>query len=441
ECSGRVTDLKTVGRGVGAGGGGGPSQFIEEMNHEVRTAQIEFEASMLMLTRDNPAVIQRVLKEKGLVSDLRHWHSFGWAFGNPDLAAAAARLVARDFRSDQFNSLNPRPFSEVDLRRKVERIEGTKSMPGLRAQLIDRLGAKSPVLQEYEDSDHMVLSLGAIDILRSSKARNREEYVLERQGQFKEILKVDLDETSVILLRDYFAESDIFIPSIRQAMRGSINLSKARFGFHGIDYARQNVFNIYHTLGAIAVAATKGAEGTGRRAVEMSRAGESLATERLLGLRKAYWRECDAAGIVGERQESGDDGAVIPEERPASEALLRLYRGLAANEDVKPFDLRPTYVWPARDEKTFELDLGRMSNSDVNAQGVEKRLRGILIRKLSPEKFERLLIPVHIDPTSRRVEVYVAGADEATYSIVENALTGADAMPEGHTLARIINLN
>ncbi|MEZ4750893.1 MAG: hypothetical protein R3B54_09810 [Bdellovibrionota bacterium] len=441
ELSGQFTDFKTLEIALDPGRAPDAAQLIEEMNHEVRMAQIEFEAAMLILTRDNPEIINRLLKEKGLVSDLRHWHTFGWSFGNPDLAGAMARLVSRDFHSDRANSITPRSFSERDLQRAVARVEGGEGKLGLRRELIARLGASSPVFQKYEDTDHPVLSLLAIDILRSSTARNREEYVAERQRQFKEILKVELDEKAVILLRDYFSEADIFIPSIRQAKRGAINLSKARFGFHGIDYARQNVFNVYHTLGALAIAADRGVEGSGRRAVELSRAGEVLATARLTKLQMAYDKVCDAAGVEGERQKSGDDGAVIPGEHPSSAQFLRLYRGLADVEGVMPFDLRPTYVWPVKSEKTKELDIARMSTSGVNAEKVEKTVRGHLIGKLSEQAYQKLLIPVHIDPESHRVEIYVAGGDDDSYLAVENALSEPSVMPEGFHLFRIINLN
>ena len=375
-----------------------PKIFKAQLFGVVRDAQIEFEHHMFRFFGNDGTKMTSFLQEHGIAGDLRAWHTFGVSEGHPDLAATAARFAPGRFDREKSVPLNPVEFSEAQAASVVDKIEALRQ--SLSQSLIE-----TNVMAPYEGQSEKVLSHAAIDILRKVKASNLDEYVASVQKTFKTNHGVTLNREQVIELRDYFTLTDIFQPNIRSAKRTEIALTGGKHGIQNVDFAGQNIFNFYHTMGALTRASSSSKKNErGKNAVIFARENEALATARLEKLKEGFDGNRSDAGFSGEYQLSGDDGVVVLQNPVTVDNHNQLYRSLLKQGNIA--DYRMVYVAPPTSSEKRN-DAGFLSGEIVRGETLEKALRKSLQGKISAQDLERVGFPVHIDPNQKHIEIII----------------------------------
>jgi len=404
----------------------GPSAVQKEIDRVWAKTQIEYSDVMGKLALENPDLMNRIVEQGGLASDLRAWHILGMSFGSADLAATAARQTAKKFNRESGLPLKAHLYSEEEMQAHLAKAETVN-----KAKLLNDFGPDSPLFTRYENTEKRVLSLRAIDLLRKVKAVGLDEYVSVVQQRFKDSLDVFLTREQVIALRDYYSASDDFQPTLRSVAQGEINLTKATEGAMSIDFSGQNVVNMYHTMGAMARA------GNAREAIAFARDGEKLATVRLKTLREDFDFARQKAGILGEYQITGDDGMVIVKKPPTEAQVKALYRALKVRGAALA-DFRIVVVPPVRTD-TGGLDPGGISREAVKGENFEKRMREKLFAamktKFGQDPYSQLRnagISIEMTPDSKKVKVILATEDPAVVDVLREVLKDRSILPEGY---------
>lgn len=416
-----------------------PELFDAQINELLVTTQLQYETAMQRYLTQNPDLVRRLVEERGLTSDLRAWHHFGVATGHPDLAVCAARAATSEYDTELgMRSLGARKFDEAVIQKKLFRADRTE-----KKALLESLGKDSPVFMLYENSGERVLSFEALDVLRKVEAANLEEYIDKVQKDFKLRVNVTLTEAQVLQLRDYFALAGDFMPSVRGAKRGRIAFEQARFGAANVDFARQNVVNYYHTMGAMALAnarAVAGHESPARLAIQLSRAGDVLATNRLVELRETFDKARNAAEITGDYQHTGDDGAVILSGLPTETQQIALGRELL-KLTTSPADYR--IVWVPTIQGPSGIDAAAMSKESIKGENFEKKLRQALYGQLraqgdtDPGKtMDSVAFTTVMDPAGRTFQLYIVGGNRVIDTAVATIV--APGLIEGYRLQKTV---
>ncbi len=425
---GRFMDFKTVEAGFSPRNyPGGKTQLLRDLDYALRQTNLQFEKAMLKIYGTGSELVKKMSEEHGLVSDFTAWHLAGVAEGDPDLAAFAAREATSKFDRETSFVLKANQFSPQTAADRVAKVETS-----MRPRLISELGEQSPVFAKDASGKHLILSKDSIDLLRKVSVADLDEYVAAVTGSFKKRLGVSLTKEQVLVLRDYFAEADRFQPSIRAPKRVQIDLSQARHGIVSVDFAGQNVENLYQTMGAVAEAHAGGGD-VGRNVIALSRRGEALSTERLARLKQNFTASAKAAGIEGELQFSGDDGVLILKS-PLSEAQwTRLKQELAKGADPLS-DYRMVNTGPVM-KTASEVDTGGISRETVKAEDFEKKLRSELYGYLPRERVGASGISVTLDPTSKRAVVTFPGAwTSAEIAMAKKAMAEKKLAPAGYSV-------
>lgn len=409
---------------------GGKERLKAEINAMLVATGLQFDQVMRRVYGNDSELVRKMRHEHGLVSDFTAWHLAGLAQGHPDLAAFAARNAASDFVYDGGAfSLNAREFSPEAAANAVERIEN-----GLMPRLYGALGPSSRALTREDGV--LVLSREAIEILRKVDAANFEEYFLKVSGAFEFRLGVKLSAERVRDLRDYLAFVDRFSPSIRMPKREQIDLSKARHGKVSVDFAGQNVENLYQTAVAVARAFAERTNDTdvGTRAIHLARAGEAVATRRLEKLKANFFSAAVAAGL-GEVKYSGDDGEIVLTNKIHEANWRRLFVELSKYPEPLA-EYRIVHTPPILNGGI--LDPGAMSRETVKAEEFEKNMRNRLFASIPYVRMKQLAIASTIDPNNKLLNVVLPGnwsADEV--KAFRNAAADPGAMPAGYRISGI----
>ncbi len=436
----RFTDFKTLEVAFDPRRMSDPSTFEAELNHVIRVSQIHFDQLMILFTSqktlasgERPGVLDNILKAQGLSGDFRAWHLFGLAKGNPDKAVAAARQQGRDFDREHGIPMKAKVFTDEMLTDPVKEIEQT-----IKPGLLQSLGS-TRIFENYEGTQHKVLSMEAIDILRKVAAGNKEEYVAKVAKDFETRFNgIKLTEEQVLGLRDYFAKADDFQPTVRFTEPTRIDLSGATDGVLNVDFAGQNVVNMYHTMGALAIsgqALKEGRPGIGSMAIEKAREGERKATARLMELKATFDAARKAAGVEGEYQSSGDDGSVILRGIPEGAARDRFYRELLKGK-APASDYRVVWVPPMKGASG--VDTAGLSRESVKGENFEKALRGQLHGKVSAADLKSVGISVDLNVEAKTYKLVFFGPQAAVQAVQAKAQTlmaTSGLAPEGYRLA------
>lgn len=427
---GRFFDFKILELAIDPSKSGFTSEqhFVEEVNHVIRVTQMQFDSAMIKFAAGNPVLMDRVLKEHGLTGDFRSWHLFGISKEHPDRAAAAARTAQRQYTSERGVPLKAVPYTETLVTEKLAEVDSQ------RTALVSSLGRNSEILIPYEKTGLQVLSPHAIDILRKISAAGKEDYIEKVRSNFRAQHFTDaLSDAQIIQLRDYFSLADEFQPPLRIAERVQIDLDRAKKGALNVDFAGQNVVNLFHTMGAIAQA-----KRDGKSPFELIRQGETKATERLNTLAKTFDEARKAAGIDGSYERSGDDGTVYLENIPTAQQKTALFRELAKRtKDLSEF--RIVWVPPIYSQGT-DINGGAMSKESVKGENLEKKLRQKLFAKLKAtptqtvsQQLKATLFTMEMNPTTHQMRMYVVGANPEILSAVQSIILEKDLIPEGYS--------
>lgn len=435
---GRFTDFKTIELAFDPTKMDRPETFDAEWNHVLAQTQIQFEQVMGRYLTKERGLLNRLLVQPGLAGDLREWHLFGSARGNPDAAAFMARTAAMGSTPERPLPLRANPHSDVAVTNLHNRIEGTD---GSRVSLIRQLGATSPLFATYEGTANLVLSRTAIDILRKVPAKDEKNYIEYVKYEINARLGVKLTDAQVLLLRDHFANCDYFQPTIRSAERGHIPLELAANGAFSVDMAGQNVENMYHTMGALAEApayARQRGISLSQAIFELTRRGEQRATDRLNRLRDTFNAARGTAGITGTWHATGDDGAVFAGAMPTDVHLQNLYHELRAGQDPIS-DYRLVWVPPMRGTRG-EIDAAAMSREAVKGETLEKNLRTALHTVLTRTELQGIGFTVLLQPNTNSLRLVVSGASETSMARIRTAMNLSGIIPRGYRLSEIRNL-
>lgn len=430
---GRFIDFKTFELAMDPKEYESHERLIAEMNGALVETQIQFSHIMSMYMQLNPTLRESLITQRGLVSETRAWHLTGVSPVHPDLAVIMARLAVANYKPDKVMSSNARSFDEEAVLGALQRVEEKT-----KATLQGSLPADTKLFVPYEGTAHRVLSPDAIDVLRKVPVEGSDGYYAFVGGELEKRGFGKLSETQVFLLRDYYAQSDLFQPTIRVAQRTQIDTKNATKGLLNIDFAGQNVVNLYHTMGAIAEANARRKRGDGNPALELvrlTRAGEKLATDRLLALQAHVDQARKEAGIAGEYQTSGDDGSVVLVGTPSFEQREAFYRALVARK-APISDFRIVWVPPMR--KNGVLDKAEMSKESLKGEDFEKRLRGHLYGKIPLAELKGLMFPLQIDPVTQTLHVTVVGArSPGSERQINSALGQPSLHPKGYTVGSV----
>ncbi len=437
----KFTDFKTVELGFDLSRLKEPKNFEAELDHVVRITQLQFSKVMEIEMTRNPALLKKVMEERGLTSDFRTWHLFGMSKGNPDFAVFAARQSAGLFDREHGIALKAHVFTEDSVLKPLRDIEET-----IKPRLLRGLGADSPLFDRYEGGDHLVLSRDAIDILRKVSAATFEEYAAIVRKDFEARFNRTLGDPQILDLRDYFALADDFQPTVRLVERTQIDLKNATDGLLNVDFAAQNVENMHHTMGALAQAGAHlraNKPGAGTLAIERAREGEKLATIRLMELQETFDAARQEAGISGEYQHSGDDGSVLVRGSPTPEQREKFYRALLRGRTDKPYrrgvppasDYRVVFLPPLKGKDG--VDTVALNLESVKGENFEKALRGSLYGKVALTDLKQVGISVDMDPATKTYRLVFFGPKAAVEAVQKEAQTVMSAKglaPDGYRL-------
>lgn len=434
----QFADFKTFELAFAKGDFADRAEFDRAVAELMSATQIHFDLAMIRYTRDNKELQQRMREVSGLVGDFRAWHLSGVGDGNPDHAAFPARFSVQDFDRERGVASRPRAYSPKEIEAHLGKIEGD-----LRPAVVREFRDVPGMMRKYEGTEDYVLSDQAIDILRAVPAKDLKEYVAYVKKEFERRLGVKFHPTNyedqIVLLRDYYAAADLMQPPIRVAKRVPVNLSRAAHGAVTIDFVGVNVTNMYHTMGMLAQAHRAGAKAD--RILEMMREGEGLATKRLALLKANFQKAVRAAGLKGEIQFSGDDGAVILDHPATSEEKEKLYTALFAL-DSQGGSYRPVWVPGMRNESKV-LDGGLMTRESVLGETIEKRLRKSLYGKVPSTDLGKVLFSVTPDPSTRTAQITVVGLNPAPQirTLAERWAQEAGVVPDGYRISGVTTLN
>ncbi len=419
---------------------GGEALMMRQLDGVLVKTGLQFEAVVMKVYGPHSDLIANMAKEHGLVSDLNAWHLAGVAKGHPDAAAFAARRKASHYNPEKVNSMNVERFSETDATELVARIESD-----LRPKLLASIGQDSPVFAKDFSGQHVIMSKDSIDVLRKVDAVGKEDYIKKVQAEFNAKLKVQLTREQVLGLRDYYALVDTFSPSIRAAERTQIDLTKAKQGKISVDFAGQNVENIFQTMSAVAEAHAASSGSSGRRAIELSRVAEGRATKRLAELKEYFAAAAKLAGITGKVEFSGDDGELILEKPLSDEQWTALHRalergvhdekGMLVKKLVSEFRIVHT---PPIFNKSAGIDPGEMSRETVKGEDFEKRIRRELYETMDGSRVKSLGLASRLNPTSHTFELTLVGGWTAAETEAVRQLAAEKGFsPLGYRLGRI----
>lgn len=413
-----------------------PQHFQAELDHVIRITQLHFSDLMVKYFSKNEPLLQKILQERGLTGDFRAWHLFGVSQGNPDLAVVAARQAASDFSPEHGVPLKARQYTDEGVLKPLNEIEAI-----IKPRLIAGIGATSTIFEKYEGTEHLVLSRDAIDILRKVSAADFQEYAAKVREGFEARFNRTLGDLQIRDLRDYFALADDFQPTVRIAKRTQIELKGATDGLLNVDFAAQNVENMHHTMGALAVAgaaAREGKPGAGTLAIEKAREGEVKATARLKELASTFDTARKNAGISGEYQSSGDDGSVVLRGAAGAEAREKFFRELLKGRPPAS-DYRVVFLPPMKGE-LGQVDTGGLSRESVKGENFEKALRSSLYGKVTNADLKKVGIAVELDPAAKTYRLTFFGpqaAVEAVQAKAQAQMAATSLAPEGYRLTSI----
>lgn len=315
---------------------------------------------------------------KGLSADTRNWYHGGLG-STPDEAG----LAARDSRTVEGVS-RVREFKEsrANLEKAAKDVSKGQSWAENRFKevngtLVDAGNGKKVPSAELIEAVKKATPAGDTSAVQKA--------VQDRFG-------LKLSESETKQLQDYLDVGDRFSPGLLQEKRVVIDMSQEAEAVISADFKGQNARNLQETLGALA--STEG-KPLAERLKEV-RKGEEAATAALEA-KKARFREVTDKLYPGrEAHFSGDDGMTFLGHKPTraeQETFVREW--IKAGGD--PGDLRLT-AEPFRYQDTGKLiDAESRSKFVVEAEGVEKKLRGELISKMDREQLNDTQILVSLE--------------------------------------------
>ncbi|MCM2280195.1 MAG: hypothetical protein NDJ89_19175 [Oligoflexia bacterium] len=326
---------------------------------------------------------ERLLSAQGLAQDPLTWNlaGIGRSVDEADAAARHARVLGG-------HGLIPaQSFEQVkaSLDEKLLRIET------LRKRVHSAL-FRTRLLTPHRNGQ-TILAPWVIDALRKLElppGSGPEDAITAIQKVVREKFHHAIDRDTAFALREYLAASDSFMPGLLVPERVILPIGRRGPEVVSVDFRGQNSRNIHETLAALAETARQG--GDSRRALELGRAGEALATEALDARKKTFGTVIER--LFGRRSGrntffSGDDGAHLPE-RPLSASEREKLVGTLARL-TEPGDYRVVFV--AKNSRTgAEIPAPERQNRIVAAESIEKKLRDRLSSRFGERVMARQML-------------------------------------------------
>ena len=401
------------------------SEENEEMHSEIRSALKRMSKRFAKAINEGEVVIDTSVK-RGIVKYAELWFLAGMG-DTVDEAGYAARSMRSSKNADDVWVPHYRDVSkgadllteEIETGRELIQERFEKTIPDL-LQTVPGAPDKK-VLNRFLLKIFTKTSPGKVQ----DPNLNEANYKIARQNELiKYISKVrkilamayhvnedQFEDDDILLIKEYVDNLDHMAPGIIVDSRTEILFSEAEFFIASMDFAGLNVWNFEQTQFALA----RTPAGDGRKALLEIRKGERIATSMLNGLNATV--DLIYVNIFGLIMPfTGDDGAIYPDEITQLQmkqvvqslgATYKLNQEMDSATRKMPEAFRPTFV---------NKEIG-----NVDAELFEKKIRELLIGKVSIQQLEKIVFGINFNEVMDRrlVEIYVGGdVNEFIYNAI-----------------------
>jgi len=290
----------------------------------------------------------------------------------------------------------------------VRRLESS-----LRSAIIKSLSG-TRLVEKGPASGELLLAKDFIEVIRKAPS-SESSFVSYLQAIAEARLRVTLTKDVCLKIREYFTLLDLFSPSVLVGEPVEINLSKANKGALSIDFAGQNVFNLFYTADAVAFAAKRGGSSVELADLAVTTARKNdieFATPRLNSLRENIRSVVERYGL-GEVKFTGDDGMVVLQ-KYMNDALFE-----TVMQDLSKYsltggiaDYRVVYIHPMVKNGVVNGEAMRLKIS-AEGESAEKKFRGWSANVFSIKSTEGLGIGVKLYPNADLMAFVFVGKNAA----------------------------
>lgn len=366
----------------------------------------------------------------------------GWFLAGTGDNAIDANMAARAARETRNNQLSFFRDHTTKLSNELNHIE----------KLRDNLSGNKVLLEskimETTSTGKAVPSKTMLNILRKTKPSDfatPEEYIAKIHSKAKDSFGVELDDSTIINLTNYFKKVDALSPPMFSVERTIINLEHAKHGIVSIDFAGIGVENIYHQMKGLAESELKNnpPETALREGFKRMQDGIDQVSKDMNHAKETFSSGVSRVeGKKGTPQFSGDDGIYMPLDKAWNEKdKIELVSELARSEDPSKF--RVTFV-NSHYSNGKEIPTSERSKRIVRAETLEKDVRAKIIglEKISHEEAQKFITAIDYAPaeTGGVFNVIISGKDFSPQEIdlIEKSIKNSLSKDQGEHFGKII---